>query len=216
MNKKLISRNGFSKIIFGVWIGIILMTLFTMKGELIEIFAANQRYVRLLELVVILAVICEGLFFRKVFHKWSDAKKGLVIFMIALGVRLICLFLSEEYVPTSDFNNYFLGACHFAQHGFAGGAYKALESYGLPSFAGQAVLNGFMLRILSPTLLGMQILNALYTSGICLMIFVTGKRVSEKASLIGAVFYTFYPCNILASQVTTNHHGAAFIFSLTD
>ncbi len=214
MNKKLISRNGFSKIIFGVWIGIILMTLFTMKGELIEIFAANQRYVRLLELVVILAVICEGLFFRKVFHKWSDAKKGLVIFMIALGVRLICLFLSEEYVPTSDFNNYFLGACHFAQHGFAGGAYKALESYGLPSFAGQAVLNGFMLRILSPTLLGMQILNALYTSGICLMIFVTGKRVSEKASLIGAVFYTFYPCNILASQVTTNHHGAAFFILL--
>lgn len=207
-------NNIISKIIFGIWIGIVLISVWLMRQDMFEIFLVKRRYIRLIELLTVLAIVCEGLCFKKNFNKWSDRKKSILIFIVALGIRVIFLLSGETYVPTSDFNNYFLGACHFCNNGFQGGVYGTLEMYGIPSFAGQAIINGFILNILSPTLLGMQLLNSIYTAGICLMIFLLGKKVDERAAIIGAILYTFYPCSILSTHITTNHHGAAFFILL--
>lgn len=210
---KLKSQNFISKIIFSLWLLLILISLFLMKDDILNILLFKKRYIRLLELLTIMAIFCEGLFFKYIFHRWTIRKKAFTLFIIALIVRLIFLPLGK-YVPSSDFSNYYLGACHFVNTGFSGGTYPGLEGYDIPSFALQAVINGFFLNILSPTLLGMQLLNSIYTAGICFMLFLLGKNINEKAAITASIFYTFYPCSILSAQITSNHHGAAFFILL--
>lgn len=210
---KLKSQNFISKKFFSLWLLLILISLFLMKDDLLNILLFKKRYVRLIELLIIMAIFCEGLFFKYIFHHWTVRRKAVTLFIIALIVRLIFL-PSGKYVPSSDFSNYYLGACHFVNTGFSGGAYPGLEGYDIPSFALQAIINGFFLNILSPTLLGMQLLNSIYTAGICLMLFLLGKNINEKAAITASIFYTFYPCSILSTQITSNHHGAAFFILL--
>lgn len=215
MFSKLKPTNFISKIIFVLWVGLILISLFLMGDDLINILLSKKRYVRLIELLMIIAIFFECFFFKSIFHRWSVKQKAITLFIIAFVVRLIFLPFGK-YVPTSDFSNYFFGACHFTNTGFSGGAYPGLEGYSIPSFALQAIINGFLLNIFSPTLIGMQLLNSIYTAGICLMLFLLGKDINEKAAIVAAIFYTFYPSSILSSQITSNQHGATFfiLFSI--
>lgn len=207
-------KNYISKIVFIFWIILILMSLCFLQEDILDILLSKKRYIRLIELLIVLGILCESIFLIHACCNWSIKKKCIWIFIIALCIRLIFLPIGK-YIPTSDFSNYFLGACHFSNIGFDGGVYPGLEGYGIPSFAGQAIINGTLLNILSPTLLGMQILNSIYTSGICLLLFILGKNINEKAAMISVAIYTFYPCSILSTQITTNHHGAAFFILIS-
>lgn len=213
MSNKLKSQNFISKIIFSSWILLILISLLLVKDDFLNVLLSKKRYMRLIELSIIMAILIEALSFKYIFRHWSIRKKAITLFIIALIVRLVFLPLGQ-YTPSSDFSNYFLGACHFVNTGFKGGAYHGLEGYDIPSFALQAIINGFFLNILSPTLLGMQLLNSIYTAGICLMLFLLGKDINEKAAITASIFYTFYPCSILSTQITSNHHGATFFILL--
>lgn len=205
---------GLSGIIFLIWSIFIVFVLWGLRQEAVQVFLRNKDYTRLVELTIILAIIGESMIFKAFWGKWSDKKKGMVLFLIALAVRLFFLQFAQ-YIPTSDFANYFKGAYRFAEGGFKAGVDEGLKAYSsIPTFGGQAIINGLFLRILSPTLIGMQILNSLYTSGICVLVFVLGKDINTKAAVIGAVLYTFYPTSILSTQITTNHHGATFFLLL--
>lgn len=202
-----------SKIIFGAWVSIVLVTMWLMREELTKTINLDVRYIRLLELIVCLLIIGESLIFKYMCKKLSDSHKAVIIFAIAFFVRILLLPFSK-YIPTNDFQKYLLGACHFVTYGYEGGMYSGLLKHGIPSFAGQAIINGTLLKIFSPTLLGMQFLNCFYTAGICMMIFLIGKRIDTKAAITGAILYTFYPMSILSTQITTNHHGAGFFMLL--
>lgn len=200
-----------SKVIFSIWSILILFLLWRTRED---VFSRQERYVRLIVLAWIIAISGEIILFKSFWEKWNDKKKGYMLFLIALVVRLFFLKYAQ-YIPTSDFTNYFNGACHFAEGGFKAGVYNGLEAYeGIPTFAGQAIINGLFLRILSPTLLGMQILNGIYTAGLCLLIYLLGKNVNSKVAVIASILYTFYPSSILSTQITSNHHGAAFFILL--
>lgn len=212
-NKDVKTRSFIHKAVLLVWCIFILYMFVRLHEDMKVAFAINIRHIRLVEFIIVIAIALECILFRAFFNEWSDRRKGIVIFFIALAVRLISLsFL--EYTPTNDFAKYFNGACHFAENGFKQGVYSELLSYGIPSFAGQAIINGLLLHILSPTLLGMQVLNSIYTAGICLLIYLLGKEIEPKGAIVGAVFYTFYPLSILSTQMTTNHHGATFFMLL--
>lgn len=206
-------KSRISRIIFGLWCAFLIFIFVLMREQTAKNFLQGNRYIRLMELLVIIAIALEAIIFILFYKKWDIRKKSIVIFSVALITRLIFLPFTQ-YQPSSDFKNYFNGACHFAEYGFATGAYSGIENYGIHTFAGQVIINGMLLKILSPTLLGMQLLNSIYTAGICLLIYLLGKEKNEKAAIIGAVFYTFYPSSILSTQITTNHHGATF-FILT-
>jgi len=208
------SKSYFSRTILILWCLFIIFIFLRLRENFVHVFIQKDRHIRLVEITVMLAIISEALLFKKFFHKWCDKRKGIFLFIIAFVVRLFFLQFSE-YVPSGDFANYFYGACQFSEGGLKAGAYKGLWAYGIPSFGGQAIINGLLLRVLSPTLLGMQILNSIYTSGICLLIYLLGKGINEKSAIIGSILYTFYPANILATQITSNHHGATFFMLLS-
>lgn len=142
MSNKLKSQNFISKIIFSLWILLILISLFLVKDDFLNVLLSKKRYMRLIELLIIMAILIEALSFKYIFRHWSIRKKAITLFIIALIVRLVFLPLGQ-YTPSSDFSNYFLGACHFVNTGFKGGAYHGLEGYDIPSFALQAIINGF-------------------------------------------------------------------------
>lgn len=83
---KLKSQNFISKIIFSLWLLLILISLFLMKDDILNILLFKKRYIRLLELLTIMAIFCEGLFFKYIFHRWTIRKKAFTLFIIALIV----------------------------------------------------------------------------------------------------------------------------------
>lgn len=200
------------KIIFGVWAVSLCLFLFLLRDEIVQTAALKDGYIRLMEVGVVLGISAECYIFKRN-DKWTEARKISFIFFSAFGVRIAFLAISQ-YVPSMDFYSYFNGAYVFAHYGFKAGLSPELTRFHIPAFGGQAIFNGFLLRVLSPTLLGMQILNVVYTSGICAFIYVLGRKINVKAALIGAIFYTFYPMSILSTQITTNHHGAVFYILL--
>ena len=53
---KLKSQNFISKIIFSLWLLLILISLFLMKDDILNILLFKKRYIRLLELLTIMAI----------------------------------------------------------------------------------------------------------------------------------------------------------------
>lgn len=200
------------KIIFAVWAVCVCGFLVVLRSEIWNTAMKQGGYVRLMELGLILGIVTEYIAYQRN-NQWSEAKKIWIIFLTAFCIRTIALVFSY-YVPSMDFYAYFTGACNFANYGFRTGLAAELAGFRIPAFGGQAVFNGLLLRILSPTLLGMQLLNAIYTSGICVWIYILGGKFNERTALIGAILYTFYPMSILSTQITTNHHGATFFILL--
>lgn len=201
------------KLIYFVWVVFLVCLLLSLRTEAAAAGSEHSGYVRLIELGVCAGIFLEYKMLKNITVKCTGIQAGTLIFAAAFLIRVLSLPFSE-YTPTNDFTNYFEGACHFAEHGFGGGMYEPLTTYGIYTFAGQAVINGFLLRIFSPTLIGMQVLNCIYTAGICLMIYVLGKEIVPSAGIMGACMYTFYPMGVLSVHITTNAHGAVFFMLL--
>lgn len=213
MNMKKLREIKIHKLVFLIWAVFLILLLISLHEELAAALCARSGYTRLFE-----ACVCAGIFieYKMIFRikdRCSSYQISMLVYAAAFIVRILTLPYSE-YLPTNDFANYFEGACYFAENGFGGGLYEPLESYRIPSFGGQAALNGWMLCILSPTLLGMQVLNCIYTAGICLLIYELGKKIESSVGLLGACIYTFYPMGVLSVHITTNVHGAAFFMLL--
>lgn len=197
------------KAVYSIWVLFVLYLLFSWRRNIAGGLLNQSGYIRLMELCIVLGILLEFYFIHKVSEKLSENGKRACLFGIAFAFRILSVFFSQ-YTPTNDFANYYHGACYFAEHGFAGGLYEPLDRYGIAEFAGWAVMNGCLLKVFSPTLLGMQVLNCIYTAGSCVLLYEIGKKITEKAAFAAAVLYTFYPVSILSSHITTNVHGAAF------
>lgn len=211
---KLLQRIKIHKTVYGIWSLFILYLLITMRGNFFSALFKQGGTVRWIELSLILVIFLEYQLLITVFKRMDESGKRILLFMIAFILRLCTLFFSR-YTPTNDFANYLNGACYFTENGFPGGLYESLDSYGIPEFAGLAIINGSLLNIFSPTLFGMQILNSVYTSGICVFIYELGKKLDIRAGVAAAAFYTFYLAGLLSVQITTNTHGAAFFLLLS-
>ncbi len=202
------------KTVYGIWSIFLVLLLISLHSSITNAFSNDNGYIRLVEICIFLGIFLEYQFWGRVSNKWSENGKRAFLFVMAFFLRLLSLLFSE-YTPTNDFANYFHGACYFAENGFSGGFYESLENYGIAEFAGQEIINGFLLKLLSPTLLGMQILNSVYLSGICVLIYEIGTKITTKTAAMAAIFYTFYPCSIISGHVTTNTHGAAFFMMVS-
>lgn len=201
------------KIVFMIWAGFLICLLISQHTEIAAAVLECSGYVRLIEAGALIGILLEYIIISRMMKQCSSRQIALAVFAIAFMIRIVSIFFSE-YTPTNDFANYYEGACYFAENGFRGGLYEPLDAYGIRAFAVQAVINGFLLRILSPTLIGMQVLNSIYTAGICVLIYVLGKEIEPESGFAGACIYTFYPMGVLSVHITTNTHGAAFFMLL--
>lgn len=134
------------------------------------------------------------------------------IFIIALLPRLI-MTSYYTYIPSSDFASYYNMGLNMAAHNFIK-VNAAISNYGIPYFAGIAIFNGIIATVFSGSMIGFQIAQSIVTSLICGFIFLIGSTYEKKVGIIAALIFAFYPGNIIATQITTNQHGAV-LFALT-
>jgi len=136
-----------------------------------------------------------------------------IIFFISLIPRLY-VFSKQLYIPTNDFKNYYDYGINLYYGNFDVIA-TTIERYQMPKMGGIAIFNYVLLKLFSPTLIGLQFGNVIITSMICVEIYFIIKDESKWAAVIAAILYAIYPSSIVTTQVTTNHHGATFLFLLS-
>ena len=158
--------------------------------------------------LIVLAAVFYGILLYRQLLKEKDFTAGLAVFFIALLPRL-AMGLWLEYIPASDFSNYYQLGLAFHAGDFQRIADIA-QGYGIPSFTGLSVLNG-LIASLTQTVRGFQTVQAVITSVIALLIFCLGKQVDRKVGLIAGLLWAFYPSNIVFTQVTTNQHWSTMI-----
>lgn len=140
------------------------------------------------------------------YRKSSKMQMAIFIFAGALMIRLIALFFGD-YILSNDFENYF----NLGNYFYSGNYEQILsttQKYGIPKLAGIGILYGTLEHIFSPTLLGVKLINCIFTSIVCVEIYLLLALQSNRAAAISAFLYMVYPTSIISSQITTNHHAA--------
>lgn len=159
--------------------------------------------------------ICASVLYAIIFYKARKMKiynVCLIIFFMAIVPRAI-LLIGNDYIPTSDFKNYlFYGQAVYYENYTA--IAPIINLYQMPKMGGLALLNGFIAKLFSPTLLGFQVANILMNSISCVLLYLIIKESDINVALIAGALYAIYPSNIISSVITTNHHGALFSFLL--
>lgn len=135
----------------------------------------------------------------------------LLLFMASFVPRML-LVTQRNYIPISDFNSYYEMGVHLAE-GDKAFVNDLIIQYQIPKFGGLAVFMSFIAKIFSEKLIGFQIANIVTTSFICVLIYLCMEKYSKRSAFSASLLFSFYPANIVSSQITTNHHGA-ILFSL--
>ncbi len=133
------------------------------------------------------------------------------IFALALALRL-AVYSVVEYVPTSDFSNYYRMGVAFANGDYAFIAQKA-ASYHIPDFAGLGVINGSVMRLVGTGVRGFQLAQCVVTSLSAVAIYWIARRLDNRSAPLAGLLFALYPANIFYAQVTTNQH-IAVLFTL--
>ena len=144
--------------------------------------------------------------------KRMPALWALAIFLVALAPRLY-FFSRIEYVPTSDFVNFYNIGVAFTQGNFAEIA-KVSADYHISSFSGLGVLNGLIMTVFGTDVRSFQLVQCVITSLSSVMVYLIARRLDEGSAPAAGLLFALYPANILFSQVTSNQHLGVFL-SLT-
>lgn len=158
--------------------------------------------------IICLIVLLESFALQKIHGK---KKTAVSIFLMAFVIRISFLFVGF-YIPTSDFIYYFNYGRLFAMGDFSG-VFQLGYHYGV-NYTWLAIVYGILEIFFTPTLLGTQIINCIFTALICVLIYLLLNGLSTQTAILSAVLYSVYPCSILSSQITTNHHLATLFLML--
>ena len=145
--------------------------------------------------------------------KRTPAIWALALFLIALAPRLY-FFSRIQYVPTSDFVNYYNMGLAFV-NGNPADIASVVSSYNIPAFAGLGVLNGLIMLVLGTSVRSLQLAQCLITSLSCVMVYLIARRFDEGSAPLAGLLFALYPANILYTQVTSNQHMAVFFALLS-
>lgn len=135
------------------------------------------------------------------------------IFLLSFIPRAI-IALSGNYIPTSDFANYYQYGISL-RNGDIVTIAGIIKHYGLPNMGGLAVFNGALMSIFSTSVVGFSMANGLITACISVLIYIIGREFDKTIGLVAGLLWAIYPTNILVSSVFDNHHGATLFMLLS-
>ncbi|MBD3108429.1 glycosyltransferase family 39 protein [Bacillus sp. AGMB 02131] len=172
----------------------------------------SNHYILLLLLVIIAGLVLLAI--TKLCNK--SFKQTWFLFsllIVAFAIRLIWI-LNVDTPIISDFLEMYNAAIDITNgvYDFSSSQYFTTWVYQLGFTFYQAVV----LFVFNHNLLALKIFNILFSLGIIVCIYFTGKQLfNETVGRIGAIMYTLYLPNILYTSVLTNQHIATFLFYLS-
>jgi hypothetical protein len=133
------------------------------------------------------------------------------IFALALALRL-AVYSVVQYVPISDFSNYYQMGVAFVNGDYAFIAGKA-ASYHIPDFSGLAVINGVLLRLFGTSVRSFQLVHCVIASLNAVAVYLVARRVDKRSAPLAGALFALYPANVFYAQATSNQH-IAVLFAL--
>ncbi|WP_052330131.1 glycosyltransferase family 39 protein [Thermicanus aegyptius] len=134
----------------------------------------------------------------------------LLLFLVAFLLRFAWI-LAVPTEPFSDFKLMYESAVKASQgdYSFSRSPYYSQWVYQL----GFTMYQALIVKIFGAGLLPLKILNALYQTGIALLLYGIGRHLfGEFAGRVAGWVYALYPSSIMMSSVLTNQHIADFLF----
>ena len=158
----------------------------------------------------LLAAAAAALLFLRVIPPFRGFGAALFLVRFALAVFFI-LWLNSQ--PVQDFATMHDAALQLAQgdHSYLEDAYFYNWAYQSAFVAYEAAV----IRLFGPSLLPLQLLNALFLSGTTVLVYLIACRfLPRRAAMASGVLYALYPAPLFLAGVLTNQHLAAFLLYL--
>ena len=191
--------------IFTLFCGIIFALIILMQSGIASLSAP---------LVVLLGMISTAIFIALILRFLPEGR----YFLCGLfGLRFLLAMVSTLILrpqPVQDFKTMYDAAVLLSQgdHSYLDLTYFFHWAYQSAFVAYEAVV----IRIFGEGLLPLQLLNALFMSGIVCLVYLIGKRfLPNKIAMTIALLYAVYPAPLVLAGVLTNQHLCTFLLYLS-
>lgn len=140
--------------------------------------------------------------------KINVKKFPIILFITSLVIRLVMILLFN-FPQVSDFETLLNASNSFAKGDFSfqNDAYFSMWGYQ----TGFVIYQGIILKLFNSVFV-LKLLNAIFSSGLCVIIYLFGKKqVSEKSAKMASLLYMIFPFSLYLNTVLANHHLSTFL-----
>lgn len=145
-------------------------------------------------------------------RKYLRPARGFALVLFALRFALALFFiLWLDSQPVQDFQTLYAAAGQLAQ-----GSHTYLDNLYFFNWAYQSAFMAYealVIFLFGPSLLPLQLLNALYLSLTNVLVYLIARRLTgERAAMTAGVLYALYPAPLFLAGVLTNQHLSVCLF----
>lgn len=140
--------------------------------------------------------------------KVNVKKFPIILFITSLVIRLVMILLFN-FPQVSDFETLLNASNSFTKGDFSfqNDAYFSMWGYQ----TGFVIYQGIILKLFNSVFV-LKLLNAIFSSGLCVIIYLFGKKqVSEKSAKMASLLYMIFPFSLYLNTVLANHHLSTFL-----
>ncbi len=138
-----------------------------------------------------------------------DIKKfPIILFITSLIIRVL-MILIFNFPQVSDFETLLNASNSFTKGDFSFQNHPYFSMWGYQT--GFVIYQGIILKLFNSVFI-LKLLNAIFSSGLCVLIYVFGKKmVSEKSAKMASLLYMIFPFSLYLNTVLANHHLSTFL-----
>ena len=139
----------------------------------------------------------------------KDIKKFPIILFITSLILRILMILFFNFPQVSDFKTLLEASLDFAKGDFSFQEQQYFTMWGYQT--GFVIYQGLILKVFNSVFI-LKLLNAIFSSLLCLLIYVFGKKICyEKSARMASLLYMIFPFSLYLNTVLANHHLSAFL-----
>lgn len=132
----------------------------------------------------------------------------ILLFITSLILRIF-MILIFSFPQVSDFKTLLDASYLFANNDFSFQNQQYFTMWGYQT--GFVIYQGLLLKLFNSVFI-LKLLNAIFSSILCVLIYFFGKKIcSEKSARMASLLYMIFPFSLYLNTVLANHHLATFL-----
>lgn len=135
----------------------------------------------------------------------------ILLFITSLILRIF-MILIFNFPQVSDFKTLLDASYLFTNNDFSFQNQQYFTMWGYQT--GFVIYQGLILKLFNSVFI-LKSLNAIFSSVLCVLIYLFGKKIcSEKSARMASLLYMIFPFSLYLNTVLANHHLATFLMYL--
>lgn len=132
----------------------------------------------------------------------------ILLFITSLILRIF-MILIFNFPQVSDFKTLLDASYLFTNNDFSFQNQQYFTMWGYQT--GFVIYQGLILKLFNSVFI-LKLLNAIFSSVLCVLIYLFGKKIcSEKSARMASLLYMIFPFSLYLNTVLANHHLATFL-----